>query len=94
MEEVQDSKNQNVEAKQPEQKPEQKVEHKQEKEKKPGIFSRIRGLFVQYNRVLEVASKPTPEEFKSSMKITASGILFVGVIGFIVFLVYYLVAPI
>jgi len=59
--------------------------------KKPGLGSKIKDKFKQYNRVLSVAHKPDREELTSSMKITGAGILFLGVIGFIIFLLYFLI---
>jgi protein translocase SEC61 complex gamma subunit len=59
--------------------------------KKPGIFGKIIDRLKQYKRVLSVAHKPDKEELTSSMKITGSGIIFLGVIGFVIFLLYYLV---
>jgi len=35
-------------------------------------------------RVLRVARKPTPEEFKRASKISAIGILIIGFIGFLI----------
>jgi protein transport protein SEC61 subunit gamma-like protein len=70
---------------------EQKIEEKKvEKVKGPGLFSRIKGKLTQYKRVLEVSQKPDKEDFLSSMKITGAGILFIGIIGFIIFLLYLL----
>jgi len=60
-------------------------------EKKPGLGSRIKNKIKQYKRVLSVSHKPDKEEFKSSMKITGSGILFLGIIGFVIFLLYFLI---
>jgi len=70
---------------------EQKQEIKEEKPKKPGFFSRIKNKLVQYKRVLEVSRKPTKEEFTSSLKITVGGIALIGLMGFAIFLIYFLV---
>jgi protein translocase SEC61 complex gamma subunit len=56
----------------------------------PGIFSRIKNKFAQYKRVLNVARKPDKDEYVSSLKITGTSLLFIGLIGFIIFLAYYL----
>ena len=77
-----------------ESKPEEKVSHKAkkiEKPKGPGLFSKIKNKLSQYKRVVNVARKPEREEFISSIKITGSGIVLIGVIGFIIFLLYFLV---
>ena len=76
---------------QEQQKVEPKQEQKVDKQKGPGIFSRIKNTIANYKRVVEVARKPTKEDFVSSAKITGSGILLIGMIGFIIFLIYFLV---
>jgi len=70
---------------------EQKQEVKVEKPKGPGIFSRIKNKITQYKRVLEVARKPDKSEFMSSLKITIGGIALMGILGFVIFLIYFLV---
>ena len=47
----------------------------------------IKGIVERIRRVLLVSSKPDKEEFKQSVKITGLGILLIGAIGFIIFLV-------
>jgi len=77
----------------PEKKEEVKVEKpKKEKKpevkiKKPGIFSRLKTKLTQYKRVLDVARKPDKEEFMSSAKITAFGIILAGIMGLTIFLI-------
>jgi protein transport protein SEC61 subunit gamma-like protein len=66
------------------------VQQKQE-EKKPGIFGRLKNKIANYKRVVDVARKPDRQEFLSSAKITGSGIVLMGMIGFIIFLAYFLV---
>lgn len=49
------------------------------------------GLFLQQcKRVLTVSSKPGKEEFNLSVKITGIGIIIIGVIGFLIFMVFQL----
>jgi len=48
------------------------------------VVSRLR----KYLRVLQVARKPNKEEFTSSAKISAIGIVLIGVIGFLIFLAF------
>jgi protein transport protein SEC61 subunit gamma-like protein len=62
--------------------------------KKPGLGSKIKEKLKQYKRVLTVARKPDKEEFILSAKITSGGIVFLGLIGFIIFLIYYLILSI
>lgn len=104
MEESEDSKPEITEEKKEETeikeepKPEVKQEIKKkpikiEKIKKPGLFSRLKNKYSQYKRVLSVARKPDKEEFIKSTKITGAGIILIGVLGFIIFLIYVLVVP-
>ena len=65
--------------------------NKSEDVKKPGLGSKIKEKLKQYKRVLSVARKPDKEEFLLSARITGAGIIFLGLIGFIIFLVYYLI---
>jgi len=57
---------------------------------RPGFFSRIKNKISEYKRVVGIAKKPDKKEFVLSSKITGAGIIFIGLIGFIIFLVYYL----
>ena len=47
----------------------------------------------KYGRVLKMARKPTNEEFSKTSKITMIGILAVGGLGFLIFLMATIVAP-
>ena len=47
----------------------------------------------KYGRVLKMARKPTNEEYGKTSKITGAGILVVGGLGFLVFLLATQVAP-
>jgi len=47
----------------------------------------------KYGRVLKMARKPTNEEYAKTSKITAAGILLIGGLGFLVFLIANQVAP-
>jgi len=47
----------------------------------------------KYGRVLKMARKPTNEEFEKSSKITGAGILIIGGLGFLLFLLATQVAP-
>ena len=47
----------------------------------------------KYGRVLKMARKPTNEEFSKTSKITMAGILLIGGLGFLIFLVASQVAP-
>jgi len=45
-----------------------------------------KSLIDRIRRVLQVASKPTKEEFKTGSKISGLGIALIGIIGFAIFL--------
>ena len=47
----------------------------------------------KYGRVLKMARKPTSEEFAKTSKITGAGILLIGGLGFVIFLIATQVAP-
>ena len=47
----------------------------------------------KYGRVLKMARKPTNDEYAKTSKITFAGILLIGGLGFLIFLVANQVAP-
>jgi protein transport protein SEC61 subunit gamma-like protein len=47
----------------------------------------------KYGRVLKMARKPTGEEYEKTAKITGLGILLIGALGFVVYIIRELVAP-
>jgi len=47
----------------------------------------------KYGRVLKMARKPTNEEYAKTSKITGAGIMLIGGIGFVIFLLATQVAP-
>jgi protein transport protein SEC61 subunit gamma-like protein len=47
----------------------------------------------KYGRVLKMARKPTNEEFSKTSKITGAGMILIGGLGFLIFLIATLVAP-
>ena len=47
----------------------------------------------KYGRVLKMARKPTDEEFSKTSKITMAGIILIGGLGFLIFLIATQVAP-
>lgn len=46
----------------------------------------LKAKLNEYQRVLKIASKPDREEFEMSAKITGVGMLIIGIIGFIFYL--------
>lgn len=49
-----------------------------------GIRQKISSFFVQSKRVWLVLRKPSSEEFKTVAKVSAIGILAIGLVGFII----------
>jgi protein transport protein SEC61 subunit gamma-like protein len=47
----------------------------------------------KYGRILRMARKPTNEEYEKTAKITGLGILLIGALGFVIYIVRELVAP-
>ena len=47
----------------------------------------------KYGRVLKMARKPTDEEYSKTSKITGAGILLIGGLGFLIFLLAKQLAP-
>jgi protein transport protein SEC61 subunit gamma-like protein len=47
----------------------------------------------KYGRVLKMARKPTNEEFSKTSKITLAGILLIGGLGFLIFFIASVIAP-
>jgi len=47
----------------------------------------IKRFFKECKRVLKVSKKPTSEEFVNFSKVTAIGMVIIGVIGFVIVLI-------
>lgn len=52
------------------------------------VFGR---LMTRIRRILLVSTKPSKDEYKQSAKITGLGIVVIGVIGFLIFIVVNLI---
>lgn len=50
------------------------------------LRARLESKLNEYKRVLKIAQKPDWDEFSMSAKITGAGILLIGVIGFVFYL--------
>ena len=55
-----------------------------------GDYMNIKGFIKNCGRVLKVTRKPTKDEYFTSAKITGLGIILIGGIGFLVFLIFHL----
>ncbi len=51
---------------------------------------KIKELLRKYRRVIQIARKPTKDEFVTSSKISAIGIIIIGLIGFTIFITFIL----
>ncbi len=82
-------------------KKEKPIENKQQVQQKPkklffkkkqsGEPGKIKRTISQWKRTLEVARKPGKDEFITSAKVSGMGIALLGLIGFIIFMVFHLV---
>jgi protein transport protein SEC61 subunit gamma-like protein len=48
------------------------------------VFTKLKSFFEKCKRVWAVLKKPTREEFIKVAKVTAAGILIIGVLGFLI----------
>jgi protein transport protein SEC61 subunit gamma-like protein len=55
------------------------------------IKERFKNFMFNVRRVLLVSNKPDKTEFKTTAKITGIGIVIIGVIGFIIFIIAQLI---
>ena len=53
----------------------------------------LKSTIMRYIRVLQIARKPSKEEFLNASKICSLGIFAIGVIGFVIFLIFILLVP-
>jgi protein transport protein SEC61 subunit gamma and related proteins len=51
----------------------------------------LQAYYVECMRVLKVTQKPTAEEFKTIVKVSALGMLIIGLLGFLIFMLAKLV---
>jgi protein transport protein SEC61 subunit gamma-like protein len=57
------------------------------------IAVNIRETIRRYRRILQIARKPGKEEFLTSTKVCALGMVLIGFIGFFIFLAFVLGLP-
>ena len=60
----------------------------QQFEEKQTIFTKLKRFILESKRVFTVTKKPTSEEFKLIVKVTGIGVIIIGVIGFIIQMIY------
>lgn len=56
-------------------------------------IAKLKEFSLRARRVVLVATKPDPDEFKVSLKITGLGMLIIGGIGFVIFMIFALLGP-
>jgi protein transport protein SEC61 subunit gamma and related proteins len=63
-----------------------------EQTNKRKLGSKIRSFVIQCKRVLKITKKPSKEEFKIIVKVSGIGILLIGAMGFIIYLLWTLLS--
>lgn len=43
--------------------------------------------FNEYKRVLQISTKPDREEFEMAAKVTGAGMIIIGIIGFVMYMI-------
>ena len=56
------------------------------------LLSRLKSFTLESRRVFRITKKPTKEEFKAIVKISSIGIAVIGIIGFIIQIIWRLVS--
>jgi protein translocase SEC61 complex gamma subunit len=52
------------------------------------LFSRIKGTIEEYIRILKIAEKPTKNELYETLKICGIAIIIIGIVGFLIQIVF------
>lgn len=63
----------------------------QSQEEKRTIFSRLKSFLIECRRVFRATKKPSREEYKIIVKVSGIGMLIIGLIGFIVQMVWQII---
>ena len=58
------------------------------KQEKRTVWSKFKSFVIQCKRVFKVTKKPNKEEFKTIVKVSALGILIIGLMGFLIDLIW------
>ena len=54
--------------------------------------AKIKKMFKEWRRVYKITKKPSKEEFVSIVKVTGLGIIIIGALGFMIFMVVELIS--
>jgi protein transport protein SEC61 subunit gamma and related proteins len=57
---------------------------------KPSLKTRLKSFFTECRRVWQVTRKPTKDELKVTLKVTGIGIVIIGLLGFIISILWQL----
>ncbi len=60
-------------------------------EEKQNFFTRFKSFIKECKRVFRITKKPTMKEFKIIVKVTAIGIAIIGIIGFLIQMIWILI---
>ncbi len=52
-----------------------------------GLYNTIKSKLKKYGRVIRITQKPDKDEFMMSAKVTGVGILIIGLIGFLIYMI-------
>ena len=63
----------------------------EEIQEKKTIFTRIKSFLKECKRVFMITKKPSMKEFKAIVKVTGIGILAIGVLGFLIQILWILI---
>ncbi|MGQ4874414.1 MAG: protein translocase SEC61 complex subunit gamma [Promethearchaeia archaeon] len=64
------------------------------KSKKPSLYERLSTFFTNARRILKIANKPTSKEYWTVFKIVAIGMVILGVLSYIIQLIFSVVLPV
>ena len=64
----------------------------EELEQNPTRLTRLKSFILESRRVFRITKKPSKEEFKAIVKISSIGIAVIGIIGFIIQIVWRLIS--
>jgi len=56
----------------------------EQQQTKQSLFGKLKSFIYQCKIVLRVTKKPTKQEFNTVLKVSAIGIIIIGIIGFII----------
>ena len=63
----------------------------QVQQEKRTIWSKSKSFIIQCRRVFRITKKPNKDEFKTIVKVSALGILMIGLLGFLIDMIWILV---